>query len=127
MVNQYDVGAQQDFDTMTAELGTTIQVFPKKYEETYEGFEDENTKNYPGTTETAFLQELDTKHEMVSAGQLNVGDVRITFQSNTVANEEAQVLANGLYYKVINLTYVKGMNNAIILYVKAYGKKLPKR
>lgn len=127
MPNQFDVGAQQDFDSMTEELGTVIEIYRRKYDINYEGQEDENTKNRQVVLETAFLQELDTKHEMVNSGQFSVGDVRIVFQSNTVANEECQILANDNLYKVLNLTYVKGMNNGVILYVKGYGKKLPKR
>lgn len=127
MPNQFDVGAQQDFNSMTEELGTVIEVYRRKYDINYEGQEDEATKNRQVVLETAFLQELDTKHEMVNSGQFSVGDVRIVFQSNTVANEECQIMANDSLYKVLNLTYVKGMNNGVILYVKGYGKKLPKR
>lgn len=127
MANNFDLGAQGDFDSMTEELGAEILIYPRKYDTTHEGYEDENTKSKPASKEIAFLQELDTKHEVVVSGQFNVGDVRVTLQANTIANEECQILANGNTYKILNLTYVKGMNNGAVLYVKAFGKKLPKR
>jgi len=101
MLNQFDVGAQQDYDAMTEELGSEISVYLKKYDLGYEGQEGEDSKNRPAVKEIAFLQELDTKHEMVNSGQLSVGDVRISFKSDTVANEECQILANGKTYKVL--------------------------
>lgn len=127
MANQFDVGAQQDFDAMTEELGSEVSIYLQKYDVSYEGQEDGYTKNRPVVKEIAFLQELDSKNEMVNSGMLSVGDVRITFKSNTVAEPECQILVGNSYYKVLNLTYVKGMNNSVVLYVKAYGKKLPNR
>ena len=86
MLNQFDVGAQQDYDAMTEELGSEISVYLKKYDLGYEGQEGEDSKNRPAVKEIAFLQELDTKHEMVNSGQLSVGDVRISFKSDFSPN-----------------------------------------
>ena len=128
--NQYDVGAQQDFDNMTNELAgkTTAGIYTRDPTLSYEGYEtDDGYPASPTATETVFMQELDSTHEMVAAGQLNVGDVRFTFLSDSIVSEEDKVTCNGNNYKVLGLTKVRNMSNNIVLYIKAFGKKVPGR
>jgi len=127
MENNWDEGLQEDFDFMTLELGREVDVYKKDYEMTYEGFENENTDLSLVSKEIVFLQELNSTHEVVLSGQLNVGDVRFTFQSDTEAEEEGYVKANGNTYRIQTITRVRGMTNDKILYVKAFGKKIPNR
>ena len=130
MDNQYDIGAKEDFDNMTEELGTIVTVYPRNTELTYEGQEDENTEiNKNGVQEVAFIQPLEETHQMITSGQFNVGDVRFTFKAETTAVEEGYVSPdNGkTWYKVINMTKTQGMSNNIIVSVKAYGKIVPGR
>lgn len=129
MNNQFDVGMQQDFDNMTLDLGRDCLVYSRDDDLDYSGQEDENSGLKIGTTEVIFLQELDTKHEMIASGQMNVGDVRFAFQHNTIAEEEGYVSPDDgkTMYKIIHLTKVCGMNNNEITYVKAFGKKVPGR
>lgn len=127
MTNQYDVGAQEDFNAMTDDLGRELLVYPKKDDLNYEGQEDTSSGLDTPVTEIVFLQELDSSHEVVVAGQFDVGDVRLLFKSATVAEEEGYVYANGLWYKILKLTIVKGMSNDVVLYAKAFGKKVPGR
>lgn len=128
--NQYDVGAQQDFDNMTKELAgeTTAGIYTRDPTASYEGFE--TADGYPDTptaTETVFMQELDSTHEMVASGQLDTGDVRFTFLNDSIVTEEAKVTCNSNNYKVLKLTKVRNMSNNIVLYIKAFGKKVPGR
>lgn len=123
----YDKGIMEDFDNMTEELGTTVEVFTRNYDLTHESQEGTDTENMTGKKEKAFIQELETKHEVVASGQFSVGDVRIIFQHDSIVEEECQVLWKGAYYKVLNLTKTSGMNNDVIMDIKAFGKKLPGR
>lgn len=129
MNNVWDKGLKTDFNNMTKELGRRVLVYKRDDELTYESQEDENSVKEPGVSEIVFLQELDTEHEMVAAGQMNVGDVRFTFQDNTVAEEEGFVSPdNGVtFYKILKLTKVRNQSNNSILFVKAFGKKVPNR
>jgi hypothetical protein len=77
--------------------------------------------------EIAFLQELNTKHEMVHSGQLKVGDVRIVLKANSQVKEEALVLDNDVKYKVVKITRVHGMSNSIPIWIIAWGAKVPFR
>jgi hypothetical protein len=125
--NQYDVGAQEDFDNMTRELGREISVYTRKFDLDHQGQEDTTSSYEDPVTEVAFLQELDSQHEMIAAGQLNIGDVKIFFLHDSVIGEEDKIIADALTYKVINVSIIKGMNNNEVLYIKAFGKKVPGR
>jgi hypothetical protein len=127
MNNNYDEGLQQDFDNMTLELGREILVYPYDVSLTYEGQEGASSAVGDPVTEIAFLQELDGSHEVVASGQLDVGDVRIFFMNDSIAEEEGYVYANGNWYKLIKMNIIKGMTGDKIVYVKGYGKKLPLR
>ena len=125
--NQFDKGIQEDFDNMTYELGHEVTVYPRSFDLNYEGQEDTSSGFSTGMTEIAFIQILDEEHEMVQSGQLNIGDVRFTFQNDTIAEEEGKVIANGQEYKILKLTKIRGQSNEAILYVKGTGKKIPNR
>ena len=129
MNNQFDVGLQQDFDNMTFDLGRKCRVYPRRDTINYEGQEDEDSGLGPYMVEIVFLQEIDTTHEMVSAGQLDVGDIRFTFQHLTIAEEEGYVSPDfgTTLYKILQLTKVRGQSNNEIMYTKAFGKKVPGR
>ena len=118
---------QIDFDFMTEEVGRLVKVYPRQDELTYAGQEAIDEDLGLPTEEVALVQELNTTHEVVASGALKVGDVRFTFKSDTVAEEEGYVIENGIIYKILDLTYVKGMSQATTVYVKAFGKKIPER
>ena len=120
---------QEDFDNMTAELGRTCLVYPRNDVVTYEGQENTSSGLSTGVSETVFMQELDSEHEMVSSGQMDVGDVHFTFQNDTVAEEEGYVSPDSgtTNYKILKLTKVKNQNSNVSIYVKGYGKKVPNR
>jgi len=128
MRNQYDIGMQQDFDNMTLELGREMYVYPPSYILDYEG--RETTGSNPltsGTKEIVFLQELNSQSEVIGSGAFKIGDVRLTFQHDTVAEEEGYIVTNGNTYKISELTYVGGQSNNETIYVKAMGVKVPGR
>ena len=130
MVNNYwDYQMQEDFDNMTNELGRTCLVYPRDDDLSYEGQEDTASGLGTGASETIFMQELDSEHEMVASGQMNVGDVHLTFQNDTVAAEEGYVSPDSgtTMYKILKLTKVKNQNSNVSIYVKGYGKKVPNR
>jgi hypothetical protein len=135
MANRYDVGIQKDFDSMTAELGTTFLVLPYQPSLNYEGQETEGVMYGEEFTETGSIQELDSKHEVVSSGEFSVGDVRLTLPSSTKISEEDLVewtenvdkYNKPALYKILSLTRVRGMGSDVITHVKAYGKKMPSR
>lgn len=129
MNNQWDIGMQQDWDNMTEELGREVLVYPRADELNYEGQEDTSSGLDTGTIEVVFLQEIDTEHEMVQSGQMNIGDVKLTFKSDTLAEEEGYVSPDEgvTMYKILKLTVVKNQSNDVIVYVKAFGKKVPNR
>ena len=128
MKNVLDIGLQEDFDNMTADLGTDdIIINLREYSITHEGQEGENSVDGFKYQETAAIQELDSKHEVVASGQLDVGDVRVTLKHDTIAKEEAFIEWNNALYKIITITKVRGMNNNVITHVVAHGKKVPKR
>lgn len=127
MENQYDVGMQEDYNNMTEDLGREVTVYPRDNDLDYGGQEDTASGLGEGVKEVVFLQELDTKHEMIQAGQLKVGDVKFTFKSYTIAEEEGFVKTRDVIYKILALTFVRNMSNDIITYVKAFGKKIPNR
>jgi len=129
MDNQFDVGMQEDFDNMTRELGREIYVYKRDDEVTYEGQENTNSGLDEPVTEVVFLQELDSEHEMVAAGQLDVGDVKMTFLHNSIAEEEGYVSPDEgvTFYKILTMTKVMNQTNNEISYIKAFGKKIPRR
>ena len=105
-----------------------FSIFSRNSTETYEGFESDD--GYPtaaSATETAFMQELDSTHEMVASGQMNIGDVRIVFLNDSIIAEEDKITCNSNNYKVLGLTKVRNMSNNIVLYIKGFGKKVPGR
>lgn len=134
--NQYDIGMQEDFDNMTEDISHVVLIKNRTNYLNYEGQEadyddaDSNTvdKQYTEPVEEyMFLQELSTKHEMVQAGQLNVGDVRIVAKSDSIIEEESIVIDQNNEYKITELTRTGGMNNSVTISIIAYGKKQPKR
>ncbi len=124
----YDIGIQEDFDNMTDELGySTVEVYLRDTSLNYEGQEGDGSTTENVVRELAFLQELDSTHEMVATGQLNMGAVRITFKSDSIVEEECYIKKNSNTYKIIRLTKVRGMKNDRVLYIIAYGNKVPNR
>jgi len=123
---QYALGAQEDFNNMTSEVGKEVVVRARNDVLNYEGQEGESSGYSGSVTEVVFLQELDTTHEMVAAGELKVGDVRLVFQSDTTAEEEGRVTWNSRDYKIINFTKSRGENDEI-MDVRAFGVKVPNR
>ena len=123
---RFSEGAQEDCNNMTSELAISVTVYSRNDVLNYEGFEGTQSVFSGTTTELVFVQELDTKHEMVASGEFKVGDVRLVFKSDTIAEEEGRVTANGNNYKIMNFTKTKGENGEVID-VKAYGKKSPNR
>ena len=135
-INQFDVGIQMDFDNMTEDISHIVLIKNRSDYLNHEGQETDYTdgdgniidKQYTTPIEEyMFLQELNSKHEMVQSGRLSVGDVRVLAKSNSIIQEESIILDNGNEYKIIELTKTGGMNNLIIMSVIAYGKKLPLR
>lgn len=124
-----DIGIQQDFDNMTKEIGRTILVYGRIEELTYEGQEAESDEREPGVEEVAFVQELDITHEVVSSGQMNVGDIRCTFQHDSSVVEECFISKDGgvTLFKILKVTKVRNQSNNAILEIKAFGKKVPRR
>ena len=136
MTNQYDVGIQEDFDNMTGDIGHTVLIKNRANYLDYTGNEtdyddaDGTTVDKQYTTpieEIMFIQELNSKNEMVQSGQLSVGDVRIVAKSNSIIQAESIIEDSGNEYKIIELTKIGGMNNSNIMAIIAHGKKLPKR
>jgi hypothetical protein len=134
--NQYDVGIQEDFDNMTEDIAHPVKIKNRINHLSYEGQETdyeesdgtEVDKQYTDPIEEYMLvQELNSKNEMVQAGQLSVGDVRIVAKSNSIIEEESVVTDNDNDYKIIELTRTRGMSNQVIMSIVAFGKKLPKR
>jgi len=133
-MNNFDIGMQQDFDNMTDELGRTVFIYERDDILSDEGQEGDNDRIAGAsalkrsTTETVFLQEMDSEHEMLASGQMDVGDVRFVFKADTTIKEEDYVSPDEkIMYKVLKLTKVKGMNNNVVVYVKGFGKKVPNR
>jgi len=129
MQNQFDVGMEEDFNNMTYELGREVLVYTRDDVLTYEAQEGTGSGLNTGVTEVVFLQELDSQHEMVASGEMKVGDVRFTFQSDSIVEEEGYVSPDDgiTQYKVLSLTKVKGQTNDTVTYIKAFGKKIPNR
>jgi hypothetical protein len=127
MDNQYDVGAKEDFDNMTNELGREVLVYVRNDTLNYENQQSDTDFYGTGVTETVFMQELNETHDVVREGQMDVGDIKFTFKADSVAAKEGKVVANNKDYKILRLTTVRGMNNDEILYIKAFGKELPDR
>ena len=129
MDNRFDIGMQEDFDNMTTELGREVTVYPRADVLTYESQESTDSGLGDGVTEVVFLQELDSEHEMVASGQMNVGDVRFEFLSDSSVEEEGYVSPDTgtTNYKVLKLTKVKNQTNNVIIRIKAFGKKVPNR
>ena len=136
IMNQYDVGIQQDFDNMTLDISHLITIYKRinfLNSEGQESYQDDpdglvNDPQYDsGTEEYAYVQELDTQHEMVQSGQLDVGDVRIVFPSTSTVTPECIVVDNNIQYKIITYTKTSGMNNQIVMSIVAHGKRLPGR
>jgi len=130
MVNNYwDYGMQEDFDNMTKELGRVCLVYPRDDDLDSTGQEDTASGLGTGVSATVFLQELDSQHEMVESGQMNVGDVHLTLQHDTTAQEEGYISPDSgtTMYKILKLSTVKNQNNNIVIYTKGYAKKVPNR
>ena len=127
MANRYDVGIQQDFDNMTEELATNITVAPRSVELTYEGQEDTNSNAGTAVTDRASIVELNSQHEMVAEGQMNVGDLIVTFKANSTVEEESKITWNGATYKILSLDKPRGLQNNIITHIVGRGKKIPSR
>ncbi len=135
MNTNYDQGVQEDFDNMTRELARERMVLTREETLAYDSFEVEpdGENSTPmaaqgfGKKELVQLQELNSQNEVVAAGLFKVGDVRFTFMSDSIVEEESYVLSDNNVYKVLELTKYKGMSNNIITDIRAFGKKLPNR
>lgn len=125
--NRWDEGLQEDFNNMTEELGRELSVYPRSNDLDYGGQEGTSSGLGTPTTEIVIIQEIDATHEVVQSGMLSIGDVRFTFRHNSIAEEEGYVYDGDNQYKILQLTKVKNMHNNNILYIKAFGKKIPKR
>lgn len=145
-MNQYDVGMTQDFDNMTHELGEQITLVARNAIESYDGSEGIYTDpilfgtigiGFPilfsrsasdgSFTEIAFVQPLKAEHEMVKSGQLDIGDIRCFFKSDTKVSEDYFIIHNDGWFKLLELKIVRGMSNDSIIYVRAFGKKVAGR
>lgn len=133
-VSQYDNGIAQDFDNMTYELSQPVVIYNRVNFLDYEEQEsvENDTHGLPQdeqyaepVSEMAYIQELDTKHEMIQSGQMKVGDIRAVLSSKTIIAEEALLYVNDRQYKILELRYVRGIHT--VMYVEAWGKKLPNR
>ncbi len=128
MDNRWDEGIQEDFNNMTAETGNkNVIVYPREESLTYEGQEGPDSGEGDGRQEIAFLQELNTSHDIVSAGIMKVGDVRIVFQHDTIADVESYIRANARLYKIMEINFHRGMSGDHIVDVRGYGKRIPGR
>ena len=125
--NNFDIGSAEDFDIMTFELGREVKVYPRDNVLEYEGFEGDESGLKDPVTEYAFIQELDSEHEMKATGQLNIANIRFVFQSTTIAEEEGYVIDGENRYKILKLTKVHGQSHNVPIYVKGVGKKVPLR
>ena len=128
MDNQFDVGMQEDFNNMTLELGREVYVYPRDDELTHEGQEGTDSGLEDPVTEVVFVQELDSEHEMVASGQLDVGDVRMTFLHNSIVEIEGYVSPDKgtSMFKVLTITKVMNQSNNAVVYIKAFGKRVYK-
>jgi len=129
MNNQFDVGIQEDFDNMTYELGRECYVYERVNDLTYSGQEGTDSELKNPIVEIVFLQELDSEHEMITSGQMNIGDVKFTFKSDSIIKEEYYVSPDlgSTKYKILKLTKVKNQTNDSVLFIKGFGKKVPNR
>lgn len=134
--NQYDVGIQEDFDNMTEDISHIVKIKNRIDYLNYEGQETDYSdsdsevvdKQYTEPIEEyMFVQELNSKHEMVTSGQLSVGDVRIVAKSNSIIQEESIIIDGDVEYKIIEFTKTGGMSNSAVMSIVAFGKKQPKR
>ena len=134
--NQYDAGIQEDFDNMTDDIGHPVMIQNRVdyldnagQESDYidiDGNEVDQQYTQP-VEEIMFVQEMNSKNEMVQSGKFAVGDVRIVAKSNSIIKEESLITDGNTQYKIIEYTKTGGMNNSYIMSIVAYGKKLPKR
>jgi len=120
-------GLQKDFDNMTKEVGIKVQVYPRKIEQNYEGHHSEEEDFYESVEETVVIQELNSTHEMVTSGLFDIGDVEVTFLSNSIIEPEGYVFINNSWYKIITINYYRGMGQNEIMYVTGFGKKVQRR
>lgn len=129
MNNNFDLGLQEDFDRMTDELayGRYVIVHPRLTVLTSDSEDGIGTGLDTGTQETVAVQEIDTGNEAFKAGIMDIGDVHLTFRSDSIAEEEGYVVVDSVTYKILGLTKVNGQTNNSILYIKAQGKKVPFR
>jgi len=126
-INNWDKNIRGAFDKMTASLGSTATIYPKATVQTRFGFEGATSSFGTGVIEAVSLQEADSQHAMVLSGQLNIGDVQVTFLSNSVIQEEDEIFVNSKYYKIIKVSRFMGMNSNVVTDIRAFGKLLPKR
>ena len=76
-------------------------------------------------TEIAFIQPLLAEHQVVQAGEFDIGDIRCTFKSDSSIQEGYFIFYQSHRYKIQNLTKVKGLINDSIAYIKAFGVRQP--
>jgi hypothetical protein len=126
-MNNYDIGAQVDFDNMTKELGTIVDVYIKDPFLSSEGQESHGTQFNGPYKEIMFIQELGTTHQVGAEGQFELGDLRVIALSGTKLIPEAVIEYCNKFYKIMELTYVEGMSNGAILSVSAIARKIPGR
>jgi len=127
-LNRYDVGAKEDYDNMTREMGRECLIFLRDDLLSSDGRVIENNKTL-GTPEIVSLIEMNSTNELIDSGLLSVGSVKFQFMSTSIVENEALVTDdNGItFYKVIKLTKSKNMANNLTMTIKGYGYKLPNR
>jgi len=127
-VNEFDFGMQEDFDNMTSELGNaTVVIRLKQTVKNRFGQEVDGSTYSSPIIETAIVQPIDEKNEILATGAYQIGDVEMTFKSDSVIAEEALVYLNDEEYKAIDITKVRSFNNNLITHITCFGKKIPKR
>lgn len=127
MTCNIDFGVQQDYDNMTKELGRLVTVQTRDQVLNYEGMEGTSTTYTAGVQEYAVIQQLNSTHEVIASGEFKVGDVEMTFLSDSIAEEEGRVITDNAIYKILQLNKINSLGSDTILFIKAFGKKLPRR
>lgn len=127
MYENYSDGMKEDYDNMTLEMSRLFRVYPRDNYHNYEGQQAADEVKDTYKEEYVFVQETETKHEVVESGQFSVADVKMNFQHNSSVEEESvlqEVGGQKRRYKVLTLTKVEGPDGSIV-YIKAFGRKLP--
>lgn len=127
MDNNFDLGMAEDFDVMTYELAREVKVYSRQNVLDYNEMEGDESALGDGVTEVVYVQPLDETHEMINSGQMNIGDVKLIFQSTSIAEPEGYIIDNDVWYKIIKLTKARGQTHDNVIEIKAFGKIVPRR